>query len=455
MSGRIVVAGLASGSGKTTLACALIAAWSRRGRRIQPFKIGPDYIDPGYHSAAAGRPSRNLDGFLLPPATLLEVFARAAAPADAAVIEGVMGLFDGRAGSRDDSSTAAVAKLLGAPVIVILDVRAMAQTAAALALGAARLDPTLDVRGFVLGQVASASHARSAAAAVEAATGLPVLGTLPTDERLALPERHLGLVTAAERPLEPAQLGALAEAAERHLDLERIWDLTAAAPPLAMPLEAPPARATPRLRIAVARDEAFSFYYEDSLELLEREGAELVPFSPLRDESLPPGTRGIYIGGGFPELHARALAENTAIRAAIRDAAARGTVVYGECGGLMYLGGTLADMDGERHEMVGLLPLRTRMRRTRAALGYRTVTALRASPLLEAGETVRGHEFHWSELEQPLPTATAAYSVAELGGAAEGYAAGRLLASYVHIHLASRPAMARRLVRWCANGAAA
>jgi len=455
VSGRIVVAGLASGSGKTTLACALIAAWSRRGRRIQPFKIGPDYIDPGYHSAAAGRPSRNLDGFLLPPATLLEVFGRAAAPADAAVIEGVMGLFDGRAGPHDDSSTAAVAKLLGAPVIVILDVRAMAQTAAALALGAARLDPTLDVRGFVLGRVASASHTRSATAAVEAATGLPVLGTLPTDERLALPERHLGLVTAAERPLDPALVAALADAAERHLDLERIWDLATAAAPLAMPLEAPPARATPRLRIAMARDEAFSFYYEDSLELLEREGAELVPFSPLRDESLPPGTRGIYIGGGFPELHARALAANTAIRAAIRDAAAQGTVVYGECGGLMYLGGTLADMDGERHEMVGLLPLRTRMRRARAALGYRSVTALRASPLLEAGETVRGHEFHWSELEEPLPAATAAYSVAELGGAAEGYAAGRVLASYVHLHLASRPAMARRLVRWCADGAAA
>ncbi len=451
---RLVVAGVASGVGKTTAACALMAAFRRRGQEVQPFKVGPDYIDPSYHSQAAGRASRNLDSYLLPHDALRALFARAAAHADLSMIEGVMGLFDGRLGTSEEGSTAEVAKLLDAPVLVVIDVAAMVRTAAALALGCLRFDPALRIVGFVLNRVGGEAHARWVAEAIEQATGLPVLGTVPREEALALPERHLGLVPTAEQAPSEAFFERLADLAERHFALERIWELAYAPEPRVGQAALFPSEPQPRrARIAVARDEAFNFYYEDALDLLEAWGAELVPFSPLRDTRLPSGAQGVYVGGGFPELHARALGENAGMRDALRRSAACGVVIYAECGGLMYLGRTLADFEGRRHPMVGLLPLDSVMQRRRLTLGYRTVTALRASPLLAAGETARGHEFHWSELATAVPLETAAYRIAERDGQPEGFVGESLLASYVHLHFGASVAMARRLIAACAGAA--
>ncbi len=454
---RLVVAGVTSGVGKTTIASAMLAAFRRRGRTLQPFKAGPDYIDPTYHSLAAGRPCRNLDSVLLPPATLRALFDRASAHVDLALVEGVMGLFDGRSGRGEEGSTAQIAKLLGAPVVIVIDVAKTARTAGALALGCARFDLDLPVAGFILNRVASEAHARAATEAVEGATGLPVLGAVPRDDALALPERHLGLIPTAESGPDAALVDRLTDVAERYLALDRLWSIAGALPerdPAAgagedrnlFPLDPPPVRA----RIAVARDRAFNFYYEDSLDLLAAWGAELAPFSPLLDQCLPVGTQGLYLGGGFPELFAAELAENQPMHAALRRAAEAGLPIYGECGGLMYLGRLLRDFSGRRHTMVGLVPISSAMQRERVTVGYRMATALRRTPLLEPGMQVVGHEFHYSQLEAPVDEQHAAYRLTERGGAAEGFARGNVVVSYLHVHFGSDPAMARRFVAACA-----
>lgn len=449
VTARLVIAGIASGTGKTTVTAALCAAFRRRGIVVQPFKAGPDYIDPTYHTQAAGRACRNLDSFLLEPDMLRTLFARAAGRAELSIVEGVMGVYDGRDGTTDVGSTAEVAKLLRAPVVVVLDVSAQSRSAAAVALGVLHYDPDLDVAGFILDRVGSETHARWVTEAVEAATARPVLGAIPRDPSLALPERHLGLVPTSERALPSAYFEHLADVAERDLALDRLRGLASAAPALpSSAAERPHPEAT--ARIGIARDPAFSFYYEDGLELLELAGAELVPFSPLADTALPPGLDGLYIGGGFPELFARDLSANSAMRRAVAEAARRGTAVVAECGGLMYLARSLRDREGAQHEMVGLVPVETAMRSDRATLGYRTLTARRANPLLAAGETVRAHEFHYSELIGEVAVDRGAFDVAERPGAVHGYATERLLASYLHLHFGSKPSMAARLVTTCA-----
>jgi cobyrinic acid a,c-diamide synthase len=460
MTRRLVVAGVTSGVGKTTIASAILAAFRGRNARLQPFKAGPDYIDPTYHTLAAGRACRNLDSVLLPPAVMRALFHRAAAGVDLALVEGVMGLFDGRNGRGEEGSTAEIAKLLGAPVVVVIDVAKTARTAGAVALGCARFDSDLAVVGFILNRVASAAHASAATEAIEAATGLPVLGAFPRDDALTLPERHLGLIPTVESGPAQEFVGRLAAAAENHLALDRLWDLAAvpAAASLApdgepdslFPLASPATRAT----IAVARDRAFSFYYEDSLDLLTAWGADLVAFSPLTDEALPSGVQGVYLGGGFPELYAGELAENQPILVALRAAAAAGLPIYGECGGLMYLGRSLTDFSGRRHPLVGLAAIDSVMQRERVTVGYRTATALQPSPILERGAQVMGHEFHYSEPVAPVPEASAAYRLAERAGAVEGYAAGNVLASYLHVHFGADPGMAGRFVAMCAASSA-
>lgn len=446
-----MIAGPASGSGKTTVTCALLAAFRARGRRVQPFKAGPDYIDPSYHELAAGAASRTLDSFLLPPETLRGLFARAASRADLSIVEGMMGLFDGRDGASEVGSTAEIAKLIRAPVVVVIDLSAVARSAGAIALGCARFDPDLDIVGFILDRAASTAHAGWAREAIETATGLPVLGALPFDPAAALPERHLGLVPTAERAPDPSFFERLARLAEEHVDLDGLWAL-ADRPALAAPDPFPvPAARARRVAIALARDEAFSFYYPDGLELLEAHGAELIPFSPLRDRAVPPGARGVYVGGGFPELFAAALAANAPMRDSLRDVAAAGAIVYAECGGLMYLGRSLTDLDGRVHEMAGLVAARSVMTRDRLSLGYRTASALRSSPLLARGDLVRAHEFHWSTLAAPPDAADAAYAFAERPGHLDGFASDRLLASYLHLHFAARPEVARRFVDRCAS----
>lgn len=472
----LVIAGVTSGVGKTTIACALMAAFRARGHRVQPFKVGPDYIDPTHHGLAAARVSRNLDSVLLPAASLRALFARAAGRADVAIVEGVMGLFDGRTGRGEEGSTAEVAKLIGAPVVVVIDAARTSRTTGAIALGCARFDPALEVAGFILNRLGSETHTHAATESVESATGLPVLGALPRDDSLSLPERHLGLVPTEEAAPPTQFWDRLSAAAERHLDLDHLWKIaeqaqersggTARDDPLTRPLRGayldhpgealepqelfPPEPIAPVVTIAVAQDRAFTFYYQDSLDILRAWGAELAPFSPLADETIPPGTQGIYIGGGFPELYADELAANLPMRRTIAEASARGLPVYGECGGLMYLGRALTDFERRSHPMVGLVPAESVMQRRRAALGYRTATALRSTPILEASDQIMGHEFHYSQLASLVPVGTAAYRLEEPGGVLEGYTSGSVLASYVHLHFGSRPAMARRFIAACA-----
>lgn len=453
---RLVVAGVSSGVGKTTIVSAMLAAWRRQGRSLQPFKAGPDYIDPTYHTLAAGRPCRNLDSVLLPPATMRALFERAARGVDIALVEGVMGLFDGRNDAGEDGSTAQIAKLLGAPIVIVIDVAKTARTAGAVALGCATFDPDLPAAGFILNRVGSETHARTATESVEAATGLPVLGTIPREDALTLPERHLGLIPTDESAPDATYFDRLADLAENHLALDRLWAIAAAPAQIpgpglgrwSSPFPSEPPRV--RARIAVARDRAFSFYYEDSLEILTAWGADLLPFSPLADPALPEGAQGVYLGGGFPELFAAQLAENLPMHAALRGAAAAGRPIYGECGGLMYLGESLRDFAGHRHPMVGLVPIASAMQRQRVTVGYRTATALRRTPLLEPGMRVVGHEFHYSQPETPVSEAQAAYRLAERPDEPEGFIAGQVLASYIHVHFGTDPAMARRFVAACA-----
>ncbi|HEY3115615.1 MAG TPA: cobyrinate a,c-diamide synthase [Chloroflexota bacterium] len=456
---RIVIAGVASGVGKTTIACGLIAAFRRRGLSVQPFKVGPDYIDTSHHSQAAGRPSRNLDSVLLPPPALKALFARAANSVDLSIVEGVMGLFDGRNDRGEEGSTAQVAKLIDAPVLVVIDAAKTARSAAAVALGCARFDPELYVAGFVLNRVANDTHARIATEAIEAATGLPVLGALPRDAEIAIPERHLGLVPAHSGHAESEKLVRLADAVQAHIDLDEILKLANRAGPSIDGAESSvvswdgfPTESKPRLaRIALAQDQAFSFYYPDSLDLLEAWGGELIPFSPLHDRALPEGAQGVYLGGGFPELFADELAQNQSLHASLRQAAQFGLPIYAECGGLMYLGRTVTSFDGSEHSMVGLIPVDSRMRRDRVTVGYRTITARRSTPLLELGTHVVGHEFHYSELSDQINELAAAYQVTEPNQKLEGYSNGNILASYVHLHFGTHPAMAARFVTACAG----
>jgi cobyrinic acid a,c-diamide synthase len=446
---RLVIAGLTSGVGKTTITCALLAAFVRRGWRVQPFKVGPDYLDPSYHTAIAGRASRNLDSVLLPADRLQASFIRSDAEADLSLIEGVMGVFDGR--SADGlGSTAEVAKLLDAPVVVVLDVARTAQTAAAMALGCITLDPELSVAGFILNRVASESHARTVTEAVEQATGRPVLGAFLKDANVTFPERYLGLIPTAEASLSRELVDRLTDAAESRLAVDRLWQIASGAP-LIHPV-VPPAAEAPvaHARIAVARDRAFSFYYEDSLDVLRATGAQLLDFSPLTETALPAGTQGIYVGGGFPELFAAELSANAGMRDALRSAQRAGRPIYGECGGLMYLGGTLTDREGSTWPMVGLVPYDSHLGSERVAVGYRTVAAAHDSPLLRAGDATVGHEFHYSRLTQPVRENTAAYRVAERANSPEGFAAGNVLASYVHLHFGTDPGMAARFVTACA-----
>lgn len=464
---RIVVAAPSSGCGKTTVAVGVMAALAE-SRRVQPFKVGPDYIDPMYHTLACGRPSRNLDTWMVSPARARALFDRAVADADVAVIEGVMGLFDGYAGDSESGSTAEVAKLLGAPVILVMDVSRMARSAGAIALGCQMFDPALKIAGVICNYVGGARHAEWARQAIES-TGIPVLGCLPRAEALRVPERHLGLHTAVERQAEAAQFARrAAELLRAHVDVDRLLAnaVQAALQPLLSGLDLRPLSddvftpATPSpvspVRIAVARDEAFCFYYEDNLDLLRAAGAEIVFFSPLRDVDLPAGAQGVYIGGGYPELYAEQLASNLAMRAALRRAHQAGLPIYAECGGLMLLTERLVDLQGRAHEMAGLVPGIARMQ-SRLSMGYRRVVARRDTLLLPAGHAARGHEFHYSTWETPDAIAEwRAYDIApraELSPAeetrAEGFAFGNLLASYVHLHFAAEPELARRFVAAC------
>lgn len=447
---RLIIAGTHSGAGKTSVTLGLIGALRRRGLAVQPFKVGPDFNDSSYLTAAAWRPSRNLDTWMLPKATVLELFVRGSDGADLAIVEGVMGLYDGYRGGSDEGSTAEVATLLHAPVILVVDVSGSVRSAAATALGFVAFDPAVTIAGVIADRVGGARHLGWLRDAL-AGAGIPLLGALPWDDRLALPERHLGLIPATERD-HTAALAALADAAAAHIDLDAITRIARQAPPVvvpgqtAFPVMTPP----PSVSIGVAQDQAFSFYYQDGLDLLASRGAALVPFSPLHDARLPQ-IDGLYLGGGYPEVYAAELAANAPMRRQIAGAVADGMPVYAECGGMMYLARELIDAQGGEHAMAGVLPVTVAMDRGPAAIGYVTLTAEADTLLLRSGEVVRGHEFHASTVSphESLPLAFAVDEGRGMVDGRDGLMMGSVLASYTHLHFASKPVMAERLVEAC------
>ncbi len=447
----LVIAGTQSGVGKTTVTLGLLSALRRRGLAVQPFKVGPDFIDPGHHGRAAGRCCRSLDGWMLSREANLSLFRRHAGQAQVAVVEGVMGLFDGYDGASEAGSTAQMAKWLGLPTLLVVDARAMARSAAALVHGFATFDPDLTLAGVVFNRVGGAAHWQFLQEAMAALPHVQCLGGLPREPDLTIPERHLGLVTSEDHPLGEEYLERLAVWLEGHLDLDRLLASMALLP---RPPAAPPAASPqpPLVRLGVARDRAFCFYYPENLEWLAHFGAELVPFSPLTDRQLPAGLHGLYLGGGYPELFAGQLAANAGIKRQLAEAAAAGLPIYAECGGLMYLSRELRDLQGQVHPMAGLLPFRVRMLPRLKALGYREVTLRDAGLLGPAGTKARGHEFHYSEIEAETGDLPRLYQLAGRQGSApapEGYCLGSVLASYVHLHFSSNPEVARHLVDHC------
>ena len=444
----IVIGGVTSGVGKTTIATGIMGALSRRQLKVQPFKTGPDYIDTTYHTWVTGSPSRNLDTWMLTPDAVLELFHKAMIGKDIAVIEGVMGLFDGHSATSDEASTSQLAKLLRSPVLLVVDGRNAARSLAAIVKGYQTFDPELRIGAVVLNGIGSERHYEMCREAIEHYTGAPVLGYLPRRRDLTLPERHLGLIPTVEGPASEEFRQALINQCESTLDLTAMLRLSEQASPPAAPPRLFPAEPVPRVaRIAVAKDRAFSFYYQDGLDLLEAWGAELVPFSPLEDPGLPSGVGGVYLGGGFPEMYAETLAKNEPMKRSLADASSRGMPLYAECGGLMYLGSEIHDLEGKKYAMAGVIPVTSRIDMPKLNLGYRTVRARSDGPLLKKGEATRGHEFHWSKIET-AGSIPAAYSVMETGES-EGFQRRNVLASYVHLHMGSLASMAPRFVETC------
>ncbi|MFD5116743.1 cobyrinate a,c-diamide synthase [Streptomyces sp. NPDC058391] len=446
---RLVVAAPSSGSGKTTVATGLMAAFSERGLAVSPHKVGPDYIDPGYHALAVStgartRPGRNLDAYMCGPGLIAPLFAHGAAGCDLAVVEGVMGLYDGASGQGELASTAQVSKLLRAPVVLVVDASSQSRSVAALVHGFASWDPEVRIGGVILNKVATDRHERLLRDALDE-SGVPVLGVLRRTDQVT-PSRHLGLVPAAERHADA--LGSMRELAGRvraGCDLEALLALARSAPALDAAAWEPDVEPVGGARpvIAVAGGSAFTFSYAEHTELLAAAGADVVPFDPLRDEELPDGTRGLVIGGGFPEVYAPELSANEPLRKAVAELAYSGAPVAAECAGLLYLARSL---DGK--PMCGVLAADARMS-GRLTLGYREAVAIGDSALARAGTRVRGHEFHRTVLDPGAGTAPA-WGLVHPERRLEGFVQQGVHASYLHTHWAATPDLARRFVERCA-----
>ena len=432
---RLMIAAPSSGSGKSVITAGLMAALSQ-SRTVQGFKVGPDYIDPMYHSVATGRPSHNLDSWMLTMEQNQKIFAHATLDAEIAIIEGVMGLFDGYGSNPFLGSSAEMAKALACPVISVIDCGKMSGSAAAIAKGLDMLEPDLRLAGVICNRVGSPNHAAWLKEAIETYAGVPVVGAVPKHSDLQIPERQLGLFTVAERPDEvKIFLANVARLMAGYLDIEQILKIAEKAPALDLDCGLAQLPASPKVRLGVARDEAFCFYYEANFERLRQAGAELVFFSPLHDAYLPENIAGLYIGGGYPELYAQALSQNLCLMEEIRLAHQKNMPIYAECGGFLYLTEGIESLDGP-FGLVGLIPGWAKMS-SRLTMGYRQVEARQTNLLSNVGQNLRGHEFHYSEW-QPRDGECAAYDIAPRRKGAEtyveGWVDGNLLASYVHLH---------------------
>src|SRR3990172_9324277 len=471
-----------------------MAALRKRGIVIQPFKVGPDYIDPSYHRAVCGRPSYNLDTWMMGIDGVKKTFAKAmqhftlpfipshqgrgynkfplpfperdrACPVldtgvkvdfSVGIIEGVMGLFDGKDGKDEQGSTAHVAKVLGIPVILIVDARSMARSAGELVYGYERVDPKVKIAGVIFNRVGSERHFRMLKEAIEDKCEATVLGYIPRDEEISLPERHLGLVMPEEPGArgkgQGVRLKKLGELIERFVDVEGILKIDSRFKVQGSRFKIGNRKSQiANVKIAVALDNAFCFYYQENLDMLKQLVAKLVFFSPLKDKRLPADINGIYLGGGYPELFAKKLEANKALRQHIKNLAEKGLPIYAECGGLMYLGKGLKDLKGKKYEMVGVFPWVSRMLEKRKSLGYREVKVVDCQ-FLKKGHKIRGHEYHYSEIDEPPQKIKRCYQLTPHTSrltASEGYLCKNTLASYIHLHFASNPKFAEGFVRAC------
>jgi len=486
---RLIVAGTGSGSGKTTVTLGLMRAFALQGLKVQGFKCGPDYIDPAYHAAVTGRAAYNLDSWMTDSPYLLNSFLRRSEAADLSIIEGVMGLYDGKDADGLAGSTAEIAILTGSPVLLVVDVRSMGSSAAAIVLGFQQLEPRIHIAAVLVNRCGSRSHYETVKLAIESACGIPVIGWLAREAGLDIPERHLGLLPAVERGELAPLFNHAAALLEEGTDLRQLLNMARSAPLLqhssdqpaqhavsgaarqswnppcgqsrgtaavtvesALPADAAGSFGTAPV-IAVARDAAFNFYYADNLELLAQAGAQIMEFSPLRGDGIPAEADGLYLGGGFPEEFAAAISGNSVFMDGLRQAANNGMPIYAECGGYMVLTTSITDREGLEHKMAGIIPAHAVMQERRAALGYREVTALEDCLLLRKGETLRGHEFHYSVMhyEKEVRSSHAYESKGRGGTVQEGFLQDKLMAAYAHIHLASHLPAAFRWVEACRN----
>jgi cobyrinic acid a,c-diamide synthase len=446
----LLISGTASGVGKTTVALAIMAGLRRRGLVVQPFKCGPDFLDTGHHTRICGRTARNLDTWMLSVEANRSVLRNAARGADVVVAEGMMGLFDGKSGSTEIGSSAEIAKLLRLPVVLVVDAAKSARSVAAVVLGFEMFDAELRLAGVILNRVASERHFEMLRDAIDASCKTKILGWLPIEPAIAIPERHLGLQGAAEQTADgqDAATNAFAALVERHLALDRLLDLECG---LEMceseSARSVNSRSSDTVRVGVPSDHAFSFYYEDNLDMLREQGAEIVWFSPLNDASLPSGLDALYLGGGYPELHAKRLSDNRQMLEEVRAFAASGRPVYAECGGMLYLSKSLS-VDDEGYAMAGVLPLSMQMTEKLVQFGYVTVEFTEDCLLGRKGTVVRGHSFHYSRITSQSDVGTSYHVQYSISGKEEmeGFRLGNVLASYIHLHFRANPAVAENFV---------
>ena len=430
----------------------MLAALVRRGLSVAPFKVGPDFIDPGHHSQITGSTSRNLDGWMLSENWNRACFTQHAYKADVAVVEGVMGLFDGYDGKSEAGSTAQMAKWLGLPVLLIVDAKSMARSAAALVQGFEGFDKAVTFVGTVFNNIGSSRHLSYLREALQESVKTPCLGGIRRNVEIEIPERHLGLITSQDHLMEDSTIGKLADSIEENIDIDdllnRLPDITLKALPRG---EVESVHPQP-LRLGVPKDNAFCFYYQDNLDLLKENGAEPVFFSPISDDSLPDGLDGLYIGGGYPELFAEKLSDQKRMRRQIREMSMGGMPIYAECGGFMYLCETLIDTEGHRYPMAGCFPFTAQMFPRRKALGYREVSLAKDTIIGKTDQVIRGHEFHYSELKDASRDIERIYRVSarnHLKDLKEGYQIRQCLGSYIHLHFGSCPETARHFMESC------
>ena len=447
----LILASTKSGSGKTTIAMGIMASLIRRGYSVAPFKVGPDFIDPGHHSRITGTISRNLDGWMLSQDYNLQCFGKNAQFANIAVVEGVMGLFDGYDGKSEAGSTAQIAKWLGIPVVLVVDAKSMARSVAAMVQGFERFDPGVSFAGVIFNYVGSKKHLEYLKESLSGNVKMPCLGGITYEMPVCIPERHLGLVTSYEHCLSDDTVESLAGMIEKQVDMDSLLSLL---PDIDIRPDTIRKRTVRQCKIGVAMDEAFCFYYQDNLDLLEAFGAELLFFSPMRDSNLPDDIDGLYLGGGYPELFAKRLSGNHNLLTQIRKQSIAGMPIYAECGGFMYLCRDIRTKEGRRYPMAGCFPYTSSMFDRLKSLGYREITLMNDTILGKAGQLIRGHEFHYSDIthKQEDDAIEMVYAVSDRRGedkTPEGYRRRRTLGSYIHLHFGSCPDTAAHIVSAC------